>query len=257
MGEAPVMGKIFSQRNWLIIFALCLILISLSLFSISYLIYHDLNHIFIYTLHDLAFLPIEVLLVTIIIHQLIEGQAIKAKLEKMDMVIGIFFSEVGTPLLHYFAQHDPAKKEKTELFISVTSWDMKTYDKKIKESNDFKYLTSFECEDLPELKEILVSRKEMLVRLLENPVLFEHEAFTELLRAVFHLTEELIYRNEFSHLPASDIRHLSGDIIRVYSELTHSWLAYLKYLKQDYPYLYSLASRTNPFRDKTDVIVRD
>jgi len=251
------MKTITSQRNWLIIFALCLFLISLSLFSVHYLIFHDMHHIFIYTLHDLAFLPIEVLLVTIIIHQLIEGQAIKVKLEKMNMVIGVFFSEVGTPLLHFFAQHDPAKQEKTDFFKSVTLWDMKTYDQKQKDSKKFRYLIDIKCEDLPTLKEILVSREEFLARLLENPMLFEHEAFTVLLRAVFHLTEELIYRKDYSHLPVSDINHLSGDILRVYSELTHSWLTYLKYLKQNYPYLYSLALRTNPFSDKTDVIVRD
>ena len=32
------------------------------------------------------------------------------------------------------------------------------------------------------------------MRLLENPVLLEHQAFTDLLRAVFHLAEELAYR---------------------------------------------------------------
>jgi hypothetical protein len=251
------MKSILSQRNWLVIFAICLILISLSLFSIHYLLFHDIHNILLYTLLDLAFLPIEVLLVTVIIQQLLERQAIKSKLEKMNMVIGVFFSEVGTPLLHYFAQHDPAKEEKTDFFISVTSWDLKSYDQKQKDADNFRYLTNVIYEDLPELKEILVSRKEFLVRLLENPVLFEHESFTDLLRAVFHLTEELMYRKNFSDLPASDINHLSGDIIRVYSELTHTWLAYLKYLKLNYPYLYSLALRTNPFRYKSDVIIRE
>ncbi len=41
--------------------------------------------------------------------------------------------------------------------------------------------------------------------------------------------------------------HLSGDIRRAYSILITEWLAYMKHLKSDYPYLFSLAVRTNPF----------
>ena len=77
--------------------------------------------------------------------------------------------------------------------------------------------------------------------------MLEHESFTDLLWAVFHLTEELDNRKDVTQLPDSDYDHLSGDIKRAYSLLISAWLAYMGHLKTDYPYLFSLAVRTNPF----------
>lgn len=90
---------------------------------------------------------------------------------------------------------------------------------------------------------------------MENPNLLEHDSFTELLWAVFHLTEELAYRESVEDLPISDYRHIAGDIERVYGLVIYEWLAYMKHLQSDYPYLFSLAIRTNPFNDHSSPIV--
>ena len=95
-----------------------------------------------------------------------------------------------------------------------------------------------------------------MVRLLENPVLLEHETFTELLRAVFHLTEELAHRENIKKSPISDREHLAGDIKRAYILLVSEWLDYMKHLKDNYPYLFSLAMRTNPFDQSATPIVK-
>jgi hypothetical protein len=85
-----------------------------------------------------------------------------------------------------------------------------------------------------------------MLGLLENPNLLEHDDFTELLWSVFHLIEELEYRTDLTKLPESDLDHLSVDIKRAYIHLLRQWLAYIQHLKNDYPYLFSLAARTNP-----------
>jgi len=54
---------------------------------------------------------------------------------------------------------------------------------------------------LETLRRVLVSERAFLLRLLENPNLLEQEAFTEQLRAVFHLADELQYRTDLAHLP--------------------------------------------------------
>ncbi len=48
-------------------------------------------------------------------------------------------------------------------------------------------------------------------------------------------------------LSPADFKHIEGDIRRVFQLLTFEWLQYLKHLKNAYPYLFSLAVRTNPF----------
>jgi hypothetical protein len=93
----------------------------------------------------------------------------------------------------------------------------------------------------------LTTERDFLLSLLGNPNLLEHEIFTELLWAVFHLAEELGNRSDVSNLPENDYQHLVGDITRVHVLLVTQWLAYMKPLHTDYPFLFSLAVRTNPF----------
>ena len=54
----------------------------------------------------------------------------------------------------------------------------------------------------------------------------------------------------------SDYTHLAGDMKRVFTLLVYEWLAYMKHLKDNYPYLFSLAMRTNPFDETASPVVR-
>ena len=87
-----------------------------------------------------------------------------------------------------------------------------------------------------------------LLRLLENPMLLENEAFSDLLWSAFHLEQELSARKALQASPPSDLDHLAGDTERVYTHLLTQWLEYMIHLKHDYPFLFSFAARTNPLR---------
>jgi hypothetical protein len=92
---------------------------------------------------------------------------------------------------------------------------------------------------------------------MENPNLLEHESFSNLLLAVFHLTEELDKRVDLRKLPASDYAHLRGDIKRAYIILIAQWLDYMQHLHGQYPYLFSLAIRTNPFNPEASIEISE
>ncbi|MPN25934.1 hypothetical protein SDC9_173355 [bioreactor metagenome] len=92
--------------------------------------------------------------------------------------------------------------------------------------------------------------------MLENPNLLEHETFTDMLWAVFHLTDELLARENIESLPESDIKHLENDVKRVFNSILVQWVGYMNHLKSDYPYLFSLELRRNPFSPDNGVIVR-
>lgn len=237
-------------------FASGLILLSALLFGIHYVIFQDMHHILIYTLHDIAFLPIEVLLVTIVIHSLLERQNLQHKLEKLNMVIGTFYSGIGTQLLREFVRYDPTIVAMREDLVISPTWDVTTFKYHKKNAESFSYMVDIDHMDLRELRGLLLEHEDFLLRILENPVMLEHESFTDVLRAVFHLTEELKNRDDLTTLPETDLAHLKGDIKRAYSQMTLSWLDYMQYLKRDYPYLYSLAVRLNPFAENSDIHVR-
>jgi hypothetical protein len=95
-----------------------------------------------------------------------------------------------------------------------------------------------------------------ILSLLHNPNLLEHDSFTNMLWAVFHLTEELAYRPAVIELDESDYKHLCGDIERAYRRTARQWTSYMRHLKNSYPYLFSLAMRTNPFNPQAIVTVK-
>ena len=176
--------------------------------------------------------------------------------QKLNMVIGIFFSEVGTKLLALISGFSSNLGEIRREFVIEKDWDERDFLNVREKLENMDHGVDIQRSNPEELKSLLLEKRPLMVSLMQNPTLMEHEAFTELLHAVFHLTEELTYREDIMQLPDSDSAHLAGDVERVQNLLIAQWLDYMKYLKDYYPYLFSLAIRTNPFDDEASPIVK-
>ena len=242
--------------NWQILLALSLIVLSVLLYLIHYTIFGDAHHVYIYMVGDIAFVPIEVLLVTVIVHQLLSNREKRARLEKMNMVIGAFFSELGTNLLTFFSDYDPNLEHIRRNLLVANDWSKEEFLRVGKLLKNYSYEIDIEKADLVYTRGFLVQKRDFLLRLLENPILLEHESFTQLLQAVFHLMDELENREELKQLPDSDKNHIAGDIERAYSLLVVEWVSYMKYARDNYPYLFSFAMRMNPFDQSASVVLR-
>ncbi|MBN3039941.1 MAG: hypothetical protein JW867_02315 [Candidatus Omnitrophica bacterium] len=242
--------------NWQVTLGVLLIGLSIAFYLLHYSIFHDAHHIFLYLIGDIGFLFLDVLIVTMVLHRLLEYRDKQAVLNKLNMVIGTFFSEVGTELLKRFSQFDQGLTQIAKNLVITKDWSDKEFAAGRKAVKDHASDLDSKTGNLAEVKAFLVGKRPFMLSLLENPNLLEHESFTELLWAVFHLTDELAHRKDISKLPDSDYKHLSGDIKRAYQQLIVQWLDYMKHLKQDYPYLFSLAMRTNPFDVNASVEVK-
>ena len=242
--------------SWQILLGLVFIAISALFYLIHYTIFKDSHHIFLYLIGDIAFLPIQVLLVTMIIDQLLSRREKSVMLKKLNMVIGAFFSEVGTHLLKSFYEFGSHEDQIKKDLVKNNDWSNKVFSNVNKRLNHYDYRIDSQKGNLEDLRNFLLEKRGFLLGLLENPNLLEHESFTDLLWAVFHLTEELACRNNLRRLPITDYEHLSGDIKRAYVLLISEWLAYMKHLRDSYPYLFSLAARMNPFDPDASPIVK-
>jgi hypothetical protein len=241
--------------SWEVKLGIILVVLSVSIYLIKYLILGDALNIFTFVFNALGFLPINVLFVTLLINKLLSIRAKRDRLEKINMVIGMFFTEVGTQMLTYFSDYDNGiSKIKGNLLVGENWSDEKFASvKEIISSHDYK--TDGGKIDFEMLQAWLTDKRDFLLRLLENPALMEHESFTDLLRAVSHLTDELGRRKDFANLPETDRNHLTGDVNRVYGHLVIQWLGYMQYLKKNYPYLFSLAMRINPFDENATPVI--
>ena len=177
------------------------------------------------------------------------------RMRKVNMVLGIFFGDVGYELLALFSRFDKNIEETRAALLVKTTWKESNFLSAQKGLKKHDFRPDIHQVDFKTLFDFLKENRNTLVSLLQNPVLVEREGFSETLLAVFHLAEELNSRDDLKELPDSDLKHLAGDIGRAYGLLVGQWLKYLQHLKTHYPYLYSLAVRKNPFDPDATPIV--
>lgn len=218
-------------------------------------LFHDPRQMAFYLVEDLAFLPIQVLVVSLLIHRLLNWRDTQTRAKKVNMVISAFFSEVGAGLLRRLMAFDVESERQAQHLKVGTDWTHRDFLAASRRCTLAAWQPTCTRSDLGDLQRWLTAQRPALLRLLENPNILEHETFTELLWAVFHLAEELQARADLQHLRDTDQIHLNGDMQRVMCALVAAWLVYLEHLSRDYPYLFSMAVRTNPFDHAASVIV--
>ncbi len=224
-----------------------LLAFSALLYLIQHLIFNRPGETAFYFLQDLAFVPISVLLVTLGLNTILVYRDRQAMLEKVSIVVNEFFAEVGNDLLLSFQAHIADYGKIASKLRPDSHWQ----DKDFHEASALIAITPIKADirqaDLMALYQILEQKKNQILRLFENANLMEHDRFTDMLWAVYHVYDELRCRKSYEALPPSDIKHLNGDLQRAAQLLLIEWIDSMRSLKQRYPYLYSLAIRKNPF----------
>lgn len=249
--------------SWRVRLGIILIVLAAILYSTNILLFGDVHDTLFYLDIELAFIPIEALIIVLVLEWIIGEREKRTLLHKMNMVIGSFFSEVGTDLLSGISDFDSKAEKIRKRLIVTDNWTKKDFleaSERIKNYNYNVYIGKDNPDSihyLQELKISLVKNRDFMLRLLANPNLLEHDSFTDLLWAVFHLTEELENRVDLTNLPKADYEHLAGDTERAYGLLVYEWLQYMEHLMENYPYLFSLAIRTNPFNPEASVEIQD
>lgn len=182
-----------------------------------------------------------------IIEMLFSREERRKRRRKINMIIGVFFSEFGTAMLSRMARNGWCLPAAGRDFSVSASWTRRDFDRLRKDLLSGEFCSKDREIDFTGLKKSLSEHREFFLTLLEHPIIFEHESFTELLQAWFHLTEELGHRDNPATLAPADRAHLLGDLERGCRLLASEWVGYMEHLQEHYPYLFSLAARTNPF----------
>lgn len=242
------------SSKWLVKMGFAFALISCVLYFLFYVLFHDTEFISHHLLNDIAFLPIEVFLVATVFEKLMGRREEKARLERMHMIIGAFFHEVGADLVKTLAKNDSQAIKTGQEYALNETWSKSDFTRFKTHLNHNIPQLQISITSLVELRDIFFSKREYLLRLMEND-LMESEHFSQLLLAILHLFEELQLRQDLQILKPSDFAHLSSDVRRVYLLLNEQWIDYLYHLKETAPYLFSLAVRTNPFNPEASVEV--
>lgn len=238
------------RKSWQFGLAVPLIALTIALYALRWVLFPGWafhNEMWRFLVGDIAFLFLQVVLVSLFIDRVMQRRERDEMRRKLNMVIGAFFSEMGTELLGRIASLDTQLDTVRDRLVPQPRWSAADYaSARVSLRGHHAAITLPTEPDLLELKRLLLAEKPFLLGLLGNQSLLEHESFTELLWAVTHLAEELDARRSLADLETPDAVHLAGDIKRVYGLLVEQWLEYLEHLHSQYPYLFSLAVRTNP-----------
>lgn len=245
--------------KWEIKLSIILILLTVAIYGLKILAIGDSgeSNTLTYIFNALGFLPLNVLFVTLIINGLLSVRDKRKRIENMKPVLGTFFSEFGSELLKSFVACDTDSKKIREIMSVCAKRDKAEFAKAQKALDSMCPVTKPSIEDLIKIKTVLSKNHDFMLRAAENSVLLYDKSVAELMQQLFHLDEELSCRENIAELPLSDIKHLTGDINRVYCSLSKVWLGHMQFLSDNYTYLFSLALRKSPFAENNDVVVRE
>ncbi len=239
------------KKNTMIL-GISLIGLSIALHVAHFAIFRDAHHIMIFLLADIAFIPLEVFFVSLVLDKLIEKREKSQTIKKINMLVGLFYQEIGNGLLSILIDSD------RNIGFGNTNvnfrWDKEDYDELAQSIKNHNHQIDITGINLPELNDLISKQQQLITSLITNPSISEHEQFSEVLLSLFHLAEELKQR-PLEQLSTHDFEHLTADIERVYRNLSIEWVGYLKHLQKEYPYLFLSAISNNPFdiRDRADI----
>jgi hypothetical protein len=235
------------KRKQIMIYGLIAVAASGIMYLIDYLIFRDTRQLLNRLIDDLSFIPISVFIIVVIIEGFLAYQEKLSMRHKLNMVVGVFFSEVGNTLIRKLLHSYKNSEEIVRNFSVTITWTQADFQNARAFSSAIPARPEGQKIDFSDLKAFLILKRGFLLSLLENQNLIEHEKFSDLLWAIFHLTEELDYRTSVTNLAGPDLNHIEGDVARLYGELLYQWVAYAEHLKDKYPYLFSLTVRMSPF----------
>ena len=204
----PVKAKLTVKQ--LILLLLCA---SALLYAIHYLIFRDLHHLAIFGLHELAFVPLEVILVTLGLDQLVEKTHREEARSKVSIIETLYFNESGGTMLRYLTSFDPDAARLRELLQVTEDWHSSDFRQAIRQLKSYPFLLDLDRIDFFGLHYHLSQRHEYYRSMLENPALTQSEAFTEMIMKIYLLWEELDGRTNLGLQVVAQVKkHFRGKV---------------------------------------------
>lgn len=241
------------MRSQLMI-GLGLIVLSVILHFLHVMLFKDPHHTMIFLVADVAFVPLEVFFVTMVLDKILEKREKEGLIIQLNMLVGLFYSKLGQELLDVFVSGDEGIEEirqKCEVDLSREKMNFKAIKKTM---HNHKHKLDISVINLQALKTLLDKQESFLVNMISNPALSEHDTFSDLLLSLFHLREELELRQvkeDQSLMQDYVLDHIRVDINRAYRYLAVEWVDYMEHLEEKYPFLYVTAIMKNPYDQRS------
>ncbi len=211
------------------------------IYGLQLLIFKDPTNTGFYIFQDFAFLPISIAVATIVVGEFLDQKEKKERREKTQMLTSTFFTELGTGLMIQLLLNTENAREIREIMSENEVTNQKELQHVQGLLRQVKLKVSLTPELFEKIRTMILNSKETLLIFTSNPMVLDHEDFTDLLWGIFHLIDEFQLRGEYDELDKADIAHMEADCAEVLSLLLVNWAANGLYTKLNYPNYYNAA----------------
>ncbi len=218
-----------------------LIIVSAAIYGLQLLIFKDPQTTAFYILQDMAFMPFTIAIATIVVGEIMNQREKKERMEKTKMLTSSFFTELGAALMmRLYDGADCGSNINTILSAQVLKNDKSVEEMRDKIRQSKIHVTVDESL-YRDVKEMILEKRTALLVISSNPLLFEHECFTDMLWEIFHLIDEFRLRGDYEDLRDTDIIHFESDMSDALKLLLLNWVSNVHYMKNTYPNFFNEA----------------
>ncbi len=212
---------------------------SIVVYLLQIIIFHDPVTTGFYIFQDIAFLPISIAVATIVVGEYLGQKEKRDRLAKTQMLTSVFFTELGAELMFSLVGVTKGKEKIVAIFENAEINDCKSLEVVQNQLREVDIDVSVSEETYHRLVEMIRAKRDELLTITSNPLLLDHESFTDLLWGIFHLMDEARLRGEYSAMSAADRRHMEVDFTLTLKLLLVNWAGNILYTKMNYPNYYS------------------
>lgn len=222
----------FNKKNIIIISVL--LAISACIYGMQILIFKDVRNTEFYIFQDMAFIPISIAITTVVVGELLDINNKRDSRQKTRMLTSTFFSDIGFELMSMLALVSNIDEE---LLHTINDTELSDSDK-ITAIKNGGLTVNADMGIYTIISDVIIASKTDILILSSNPMLYDHEYFSDLLWELLHLMDEFRLRGDYVKLTPNDLTELNSDFAQVLELLLINWVVNAKYLKETYPNFY-------------------
>lgn len=221
-----------NKKNIVIISVL--LAISACIYGMQILIFKDVRNTEFYIFQDMAFIPISIAITTVVVGELLDINNKRDSRQKTRMLTSTFFSDIGFELMSMLALVSNIDEA---LLQTINDSDLSEQDK-ISAIKNSGFTVNADMGIYTIISDVIIASKTDILILSSNPMLYDHEYFSDLLWELLHLMDEFRLRGDYVKLTPNDLTELNSDFAQVLELLLINWVVNAKYLKETYPNFY-------------------
>ena len=165
------------------------VVLALIVLSAQVLIFHDERTTAFYLLQDLAFMPVTIAIATLVVGELVDEREKKERLEKTKMLTSSFFTGIGAFLIREILRMTDADGFVHEV-VKNGAEQSGTVGEIQRQLENEKLNVHIDAAGYTKIQQIIRSNQTNILVIASNPLIIEHECFSEMLWGVFHLMDE-------------------------------------------------------------------